>query len=549
MLQMRLIRAASYVALVFFSAVLFLACFSPIYPDEIYYRLLNSRLFRDEGRLLMMVPQCLTVAAPWFWLPERLIEWALYGRLTDLLAFRFIGVALFLLWIGVMVGTAKVVMGKGFSFLYSMAGIVSFTSLGTLPLMMVLNRPEQILRIGAATACLLPLIAGRVERPSRRNTLLLGLPLLGAAALMLPQHPKAMLFLPLLSVSLYYICRPSRDWLAFLLLASSLGLLADQSFSVWNARVQCVEALGFVPTVPLSLLRSDPFLFFQTGLKSLYGFAAYLDSASFRSQYQVLWLPSAFHTPAFLLRPLHILVRTIFSLALAYGILALYLRLRRDYALRRLTVETAMPLALSVTIAIVGFFQAHKIFYDSSLILPLILLVDLLLVSEALPWISPPSSASYAAVMLLLSSFASQAYLLSSFHRLIGIRESTIGPSIALSNYDSTRTHMQIDTAALRCGIGKEKELRLAVDDMTYFAFQRTREPTLITYLYWVKVDLPGRLLAFLAGIGSTGIITRCDTLLSDLRPFAVREGDICCLGRAQTDRARRKLPQPFPQR
>src|SRR4051812_9873285 len=58
----------------------------PLYSDEIQWKLINSRLLLEGGKLLYLFPVCKTgflLDSPISWYPSRLLDAALYADMTN----------------------------------------------------------------------------------------------------------------------------------------------------------------------------------------------------------------------------------------------------------------------------------------------------------------------------------------------------------------------------------------------------------------------------------------------------------------------------------
>jgi hypothetical protein len=106
--------------------------------------------------------------------------------------------------------------------------------------------------------------------------------------------------------------------------------------------------------------------------------------------------------------------------------------------------------------------------------------------------------------------------------------------SVPPLHYDGERE--AIRTHAARCGIAGDGATQLVVDDATLFAFERLYRPVQLIYVTDTSMwgtFMPGeKNVAFLRGLGVSGMITRCEFLPTALAPRMQRDGrGYCCLG------------------
>jgi len=67
---------------------------SPIYADELQWKLINSRLWLDGGKLIYFFPVCakgFLLDVPISWYPSRVVDSLLFADMTDMQRLRFWG--------------------------------------------------------------------------------------------------------------------------------------------------------------------------------------------------------------------------------------------------------------------------------------------------------------------------------------------------------------------------------------------------------------------------------------------------------------------------
>jgi hypothetical protein len=100
---------------------------------------------------------------------------------------------------------------------------------------------------------------------------------------------------------------------------------------------------------------------------------------------------------------------------------------------------------------------------------------------------------------------------------------------LSVSLFGYSRVRDAVLAAGKACGIGEPERLnRLLIDDVTYFAYMRSRLPDHVGVASAVR---PGpHHIPYMARMQSDGIILSCRRLPADVRDRAVRTGDFCCV-------------------
>jgi hypothetical protein len=538
-------RIASWLALGLFCAVLILSLFVPVYVDEISIGIVPVRELLDGFRIYSLFPQCGpdSWSVPWALYPSAIIDHLIYGYMSQPIYIRLMGGALFVAWLGMLWWFATIRPGRGNSLLSTATGIIAFVSLGVLPFLMVLNRGEQTLLLGVTFFCLMPHIAGRLQLGSRWTTVLLVFIYFVAASYLLASHPKSLFFLPVMVVSALQTAAASgKRWLGIALLAS-LAWVGYDSFNLWTSRMSCpgaplLDAVFKSQSLQIGELFTDPVQFILSGLHNLAHSYVYIKNALFELQYQSDWLPPSHSNRLSWLSALSdLLVSPIYVLTVLYLIYALALRLLHALRAGKLEWDCSMAIAVFVGVAACSFFTISKNFYESSLILPLVLLMAVLMQS---PIGSPDNGSrmkSVRLIVLLTASILSQANLLLTFIPYVGTTWLEGGrlaeQSLSISPFNFDKVRKDIESAAARCGIKTGNvNTHLVIDNSTYFPFKHADRPLNLSFITKFSGKDIGEenLVSILKQRKSAGVITSCDKLPPSLLSLATETGNYCCI-------------------
>lgn len=514
-----------------------LACLVPIYTDEVNWLLLRSRYFLDGGNtILFNLVSCTdTFAAPppWFMVPFRAANAWLYDGLEDPLRIRLTSVATMVAVFGILLYLLRHAFPPRFGTLRLTAVMAAFATLGVMPFLLVLDRPEQHLLAGCGLLMFLPL-ARDEQRSGCSAAAVTGFVV---SLAMFSIHPKALFFLPLMVISIWYLVP------AGTLAVAAIGLLSAAawvSFLDWEGRLACpndgyIRALQEQTNLSPALL-AHPGEFLARLIRNetgMYHPLSYFSSILFRDHYMSDWLPpglSGGSWPGLL----NLLLLALFGLLGVTFLAALLALVSEAWRRRRMPAELALVLALLASLASLAIFQAVKNVYEATLVVPLFGLAVMLVVHDrrGRNW---RRIRTIGGSVLLVISLVSQVTLWSLFAPS-AIAEWTKGGylpnqrySYSPFHYDRARSEI-LDTSR-RCGIERDGRMsHLVVDEFTYPMFANTREPFLIGYISGGYGHGISNLERLLIERRSAGVIVGCLHLPPELRSAAVQNGDFCCL-------------------
>lgn len=540
-------RILAFAVLVAFGLTFCLSALVPIYGDEVGWKILQARLFFDDFVNISLLPQCgpaFTTPTPWFMVPVRALDAWLYGSMTSPLWLRAAGMSHLLIWLALVVGVLHGRLAPGLRGLSLASLLVAFVSLGVLPFMMVLNRPEQMLLMGLTVLYLWPLTvaeprAGTAEFSRAVLFLLL-------VVMLFAHHPKSLAFSPLIIVSV--LCLVRRRVLRLTALAVA-GYFAAASYVYWGERMKCphdplLEKGLQTHVVSLSNILTDPLPTIWIMVKNLAWSIKYVGFILFQDAYREDWLPPN-DDAMFIGIVVNVLISVVFLLLACIILIWAYAAIRRTWTTLELSKRDGLVLSALLSIAALAMIQTFKNWYEAALVVPLLGVVALTAVPGHLPtWLRPwikPLGAYLIGVGLV-----SQVFLWSTFAPHLptltrGGYLSAQGLSFSAFGYSDIRKI--ILQAADLCRIDPGKRSRhLVVDYLTYTALARTFQPYAIKSITGVggehvfEQQSADKIIALLARSRSAGIVAGCQGLPSELRSEAKQIGPVCCLASLPPD-------------
>jgi hypothetical protein len=520
--------------------------FLPVFTDEIGWRFQERAAFDGVDKMFSDVCGANTLAQPpFFMMPLRWYSAVFNAAFASPFYVRVSGILYALVWLVLLVRlVSRITPDRRDRAFLCIAG-AGLMSLGTMPLLMVWSRPEQPVLL-AATASFLVALADHADftRPSstaqawRRS---LGILLLSCLAV--SYHLKGLFIVPFFIACLVVSCRgPVARW-PRLVCGGAMVAMTALAASYWQHRFACPDhpllaafyaqhslgaSIGKVDSV------RDAALFAAQALRNTAVFPFVQLSVPQP-------LPMASWLPAHQIGPVAAaawswLISGLWGGMLAVLAVAIYAGLAR--ARRERTMEPHVLLAMVLLVCTLGWMSTVLIrnVYEAKMVLPLLALVitSMLAVVLAKPGLRGP--ATVLCGVLAVAAMVSPVALALTYGRSLDparhgrafIESQPV--SLPVFGYETTRR--QILAAGRLCGIAPDGPARgLMVDDLTYFAYMRTRLPQHqlgVTGMWSGRMADP---VAYLRQKASDGIIVGCRHLPPRLRAKAKRVEEFCCLG------------------
>ena len=529
--------------------------FFPIYPDEVYYRALVSHAFFEGFERTRVWPFCgdpgQTVSIPYIFYPaatifagNSFVEDLSYNRI---IATAAMAVSFFMLWVALnRIVSKDTETGQVATQTQSAARKIVFCSamllccLGTLPATLLMMRGET--GIYVLIACLL-LAFSNWRAALSWSTLAAGFVIL-VFTVGVFQHPKALYFLPAVTVSLFSLLW-DRSRSIFLVALGFLGWAGAEGYRINKIQLlSCPEFPKFEEylrsfNMDIAKIFSNPGSFFTELLQNNEPerFLTIARKTMFIDSYDVNYLPSI--TDSTFVEIVDDMIGGCWTILIlvSVGAVIWYLRGIFMHSLssaktrlrRREVIDCLGMLALySGTMVQIGLNKTAW-FYDCSywfwilIFLAAPSLLRMLIHQPGRANFGIKSAMAGVFLFILFSSILSTAMSAETFYA--AFQSGFSGPGIPTATMDPTATKLRIERALAECKLLPNAP-RLMVDDVTYPFVQRTFKPIWITYaLFTAPLDAVPRAKA----LGSSGMIFRC-SYASAFPKLSFKEvDDVCC--------------------
>ncbi|WP_033046181.1 MULTISPECIES: hypothetical protein [Pseudomonas] len=537
------IRKIQILHLILFFAVLLSGIFLPIYSDEVVTKFRIARLFLEEGNAVTLYPQCTATAGRavvWIFYPAAMSLSAVYGHLGPL-GLRVSGIVLALIWFGLLAYWCLRQAHDSGAGLQRFAGLVAVASLGVLPFLWVMSRPEHLLILAILVLCLSALFLKEGKSPRAQAAIGVGLAFL--LSLFFYAHPKSLFYMPFALAAVWSATATYHKVVRYGLLLFVLALCV-QVFLYFSALGACQDApqiqqLLATNTLLPGMLFSAPFEFISAAYNNLISFPErMLPHLNFNATYQSGWLPPM--TDSFGALPyLNLTIEyALYAFIVATHILSILVFLLQVLR-RRITVPVVLALLLTGANVINAFFYNIQNFYAGVQFVPVSIIIAALLMHTRRA--AKLNNASVLAAYSLLLILATASLVTLSVFVTPGLvgnaaftQSSLPGQPLSIPVF-GVQPHLEsITKLGTSCNIPTQSAENVVVDHMTYFAYLRDKQPIHVLYVSEIGYggDLSnGKLLPFLKGLNSPGLITRCEWV-----PYPFREAQekddkgYCCV-------------------
>ena len=569
------------VYLVSFAITIFSAFKLPVYVDEVQWKLTVSRYFLDGGKLIYLFPACdkgWLLSTPITWYPGRILDALLYGDASSPDKLRSYGWSIFMglifLWAWILYRLSDISKFNCLLF------ISSFFSLGMLPYLMVLNRPEQSLLLWTSLALGVSLVFSRSKLPTISMRLLITGLFILFGFLIASAHPKGIYFFPLL----FFVFRNCEKSIFLgLVFISTLIISAYETISLWKIRTSCEESPWLTKlisqfTVQPELIFTNPAAFFDAGFNNLKRWHDYLDPIAFHADYQSQWFLGTplvnqfpnffwligygvpylliailfllpffnrvnysfnflysllkvnkqkliyFSLPVFIAFILIVINRWQWSVVvLAYMITPMYSGKWIFSRLRNLSFSISkIQFGILIAIFLICFMQSLKNFYEASLLWPLLILFFI--------YGSPRLNLSVKRALIIY--FLPIMLLLGIGYAITRV---VITWDLPVMQFNSKRVH-HLDSEKVKlfaknqCGIS-DGSYPLVLDDKTYSIYWDRPFPLHISYVFgwWSTGTNPANTAL---KTQAEGLIITCESVSPEISRGFLKQDGLCCLSK-----------------
>jgi hypothetical protein len=502
---------------------------SPIYVDELHWKLINSRLWLDGGKLIYLFPVCtrgFLLDVPISWYPLRAFDSLLFADMTNPQRLRYWGYGIFLATTLYASWVAKRTLKCEAPFLSIFGAVLAPLTLGALPFLVVFNRPEQPIVISLLIGCTLPFFAASSPMRSLRSWGFAGVYSLLAWTLT-ASHLKGIYFLPALLLAAFIVVRP---WLPRIAMLAAFGFGVAETYQLWMARTDCPES-PFLTHLFHSLslspanLSNGVWSFLLNWWSNLQQSHLYWDRVSFQLEYQSSWLPSTTTPLTEMETTINKVMPVVVTLGVFIVVTGVIAGLRQEPK-RSAWVGQGAAIAALLLVALIGVagLQIVKNFYEAGLVAPVLGLATLLALPSVLGITSKARTFGLVVVAAVaVVSIVSELALASHFSQEL--------PAWFRNVAERESHQANLKTVLAKCGLPTGRDVsRIVVDDFAYTLLWRTREPFLLAYFSgWWGQDLDRNKLIRDRHIA--GLVGGCSAFAPEHLPATINYPEIgfCC--------------------
>ncbi|MDF8331636.1 hypothetical protein [Novosphingobium cyanobacteriorum] len=519
----------------------------PVYSDETGWRF-QERAGIDGFDILfsdLCGPNTIATA-PWHMMTVRWFSAAANLTFASPFFIRLEGVLCALAWL-VMVGLLLLRLEPARERRLQLGTIAAgLLSLGTLPFLLVLSRPEQPLILTTALILLVTFWRPPSHTITPFSALAKIAPIVILTVIAQSYHMKGVLYAVIACTAILVCAQGPRT-----LLPRALGLAAVitvmlASAHYWTARLACpgnaaIAAMYAHENVASALAEGKGL---GNAVQTLLAGASPLNYVALTvptGAPMSSWLPPG-HVPTLVTVVYRLGLPLCWGAAIVAALLSLTMHIRANGLRSLFEPRPLLALALLGCVAIWGASQLNRNVYEAGHVLPALVLATLLALT--LPRAARGRWMARATVGVTIIGAASQLFLLAAFVPPLAAAAHTPGYvsgqpySASIADYAPVR--QDIHSAMVAAGIPQGRTLnRVMVDEVTYLALQDTRLP--IHRLGVLSVWNGGLAdpVGYLLSRGSDGIVIGCHLLPARLRQAAARSGPICALSAKTLDRLR----------
>lgn len=522
-----------------FVAALCAGVLLPLYTDEVGWRLQERAAFDGVDKLFSQLCGPNTLAHPPFWMMP--VRW--YSLINMLfpepIYVRLSGILYALVWTAMLLGVIRRAVGGARAQGVLSILAIGFLSLGTVPLLLIWSRPEQPIVLAFTGAVLLALKAVREAGDTpRRSAWLRSLGILGLALIALSYHVKAVATVPLFLACLVFATRGRGAIVPRVVVGIVLAGATAWAAHYWVDRFACTADAAlqsdYVRTTGPALVsatsRSQLSEAITRASNDLSIFI-YPGLGAPRAEPMSNWLPGGRISVENSFRWFLAIVSA-WTMALVASLFCLASDLPRQWGERRIDSRAALAVVMIGT-AIAWSAAGFNNVYEAKFGIPLMVLGVILALSgfQDTPYARAISGFAGAVAVAGLASIMAVAAIYGP-SLVASTRQGgyAAGQPYSVSAFNYAKEKGDIVAAGRACGIGDPTVRRMLVlDDMTYFAFMRSRLPEHRggVFLPWIAHDP----LDYLRSVRSGGMIVSCEGLPSAIRDRTQRVGKYCCMG------------------
>lgn len=530
-----------FLLLLFFLALL-TGIYVPVYSDEIVNKFYSARFFLDNGEKITLFPQCTNTLGnmtSWVFYPAAITFSSIYADLEPL-GIRISGIILGFSWVTLLAYWCR----KEFAlnWINQYAFLLAFLSLGVIPYLWVLSRPEQFMILSILILTVLALHP--VKNQKITSLLIYSTILILLLSSFFYVHPKSLFYTPFILLATW-LASSNLPFPARIALISYVVALVTQTYQDAGLFSNCDTApmtkqLLVSGTLQPSIFLQEPLTFLSAFINNLIHFPErILNHTIFSSFFQSGWLPPLTYEVPFLkaLNNVIYFVLLIFIMAtyLLVPIYSIFLLIRR-----KITPAILLSLLLVFGSILNAGFYNNQNFYDgllyfaSSIIILGIFIKDLhdkrilelRMLGVALKTLL--FTASTASLVSLMYMIAPNLINSAKYERINLLEQPLSTPLFGVDKYIS-----KIRSVGNQCGIPTSDSAYIVIDNLTYFAYYKNSTPLNLLYIGsgFFAPELKGKnLYDLLKKLNSPGIIASCNHFPSYFHQTMHKDGQFCCI-------------------
>lgn len=514
----------------------------PIYSDEVAYLISRAGLFREDGVVVGLFPQC---GSQWLselsaiHYPGALIYSLLYPS-NNALLLRASGILVFIFWlIATWLLCRSLFESKGRTAVNVWVMSIGLVFIGVVPYTMLMARPESLLSLCMVIFAIFAYAGKLSDKICAKNILLIGL-FLSLYSLFLYAHPKSVFFIPFVLICAVFFARCS-GWLgwafiAFLVVISSISVFKSLSVTQCDGSIYVSKMLSR-HVVDYRLAWAEPLNFFFLLIRNFFA-AIYFVSKQvvFSSRYQSSWLAGAdigYWVNNYVNPFLVVLVMVCF--VIIFTRVFLLLGRIKKITVRRESVSLVVCLLLCLSFNMAFYSPSIWNFYSASFVLAVLSLASIMLHSVLSGPIHQSFAIRYADLTIVGFALISLAVFfcvnLPSVYKVFKRGDPfAMGQFISAPVIPADSLVGDIRLLAKKCNL-QEGASRLVIDQGSYSAFGGLKQPIFSLYISPLNYGKDIKSLrSFLANLGSSGVVSRCKYLSQELLDLAYQSHDYCCL-------------------
>jgi len=540
----KLMLASQIIFVILFVITLLSSVMVPIYSDEIAFKFIKTSVWLSDFHIKTFLPQCSVVpeVIPALLIPGAILYSFVYSS-SDPVILRVIGIFIVLLsWLVLFSITAKIIDGK-YKSKVTFLTLLSVSSLGIIPFIYILFRPEAIMMLGVLILIWGSLNVDKIPKESRWFTLLFVILFFIFSSLVFYAHSKALFFTPLIIflVSLLY---DRLGKIKTYLLGGAVLIIAFQTYLVGKGATECAES-AYVTSIMKGHLLSLSSNFFdlisQLTNNILSSIHYLVGHVGFDSSYQSNWLPKD-QDITLLQSSVGNISEWVISLFI-FGVIFLFVA-KICYVVFSREVKKNDIVGGLILVGILAQLALYNppamSFYNLGLIVPLGILSFVFLCSPFINKISD-RALNFISLPIMLFGIISLLVLISNItYPLVNLNFNDKRIEISKSQPISAKTILaeskleSLKDLADKCQLPINNANRLIVDGVSFRIFSQMKEPVLIFYAEggWIGKEIDPVFGQFFKNYGSDGVMAACRFIPKQMRDRVIEQDGMCCISK-----------------